>query len=74
MWQGNRVQIMAQVSGSVTKVWADNTDFVQQGDPLVTLDQTDAQQAFEKAKNPAGGKRAPDSPADDQQQAAAGEY
>ena len=41
---------MAQVSGSVTKVWADNTDFVQQGDPLVTLDQTDAQQAFEKAK------------------------
>ena len=47
---GNQVQIMAQVSGSVTKVWADNTDFVQQGDPLVTLDQTDAQQAFEKAK------------------------
>jgi membrane fusion protein (multidrug efflux system) len=34
---GNQVQIMAQVSGSVTKVWADNTDFVQQGDPLVTL-------------------------------------
>lgn len=41
---------MAQVSGSVTKVWADNTDFVQQGDTLVTLDQTDAQQAFEKAQ------------------------
>ena len=47
---GNQVQIMAQVSGSVTKVWADNTDYVQKGDPLVTLDQTDAQQAFEKAK------------------------
>ncbi|MDF7680146.1 multidrug efflux MFS transporter periplasmic adaptor subunit EmrA [Enterobacteriaceae bacterium ESL0689] len=47
---GNQVQIMAQVSGSVTKVWADNTDFVQQGDTLVTLDQTDALQAFEKAK------------------------
>ena len=47
---GNQVQIMAQVSGSVTKVWADNTDFVKQGDVLVTLDQTDAQQAFEKAK------------------------
>lgn len=28
---GNQVQIMAQVSGSVTKVWADNTDFVQKG-------------------------------------------
>lgn len=47
---GNQVQIMAQVSGSVTKVWADNTDFVKQGDALVTLDETDAQQAFEKAK------------------------
>ncbi|SFR16559.1 MULTISPECIES: multidrug efflux MFS transporter periplasmic adaptor subunit EmrA [unclassified Enterobacter] len=47
---GNQVQIMAQVSGSVTKVWADNTDFVKQGDVLVTLDQTDAQQAFEKAQ------------------------
>jgi len=47
---GNQVQIMAQVSGSVTKVWADNTDFVQKGDVLVTLDQTDAQQAFEKAQ------------------------
>ncbi len=41
---------MAQVSGSVTKVWADNTDYIQQGDVLVTLDQTDAQQAFEKAQ------------------------
>ncbi|MGP3590854.1 multidrug efflux MFS transporter periplasmic adaptor subunit EmrA [Vagococcus sp. WN89Y] len=47
---GNQVQIMAQVSGSVTKVWADNTDFVKQGDVLVTLDTTDAQQAFEKTK------------------------
>lgn len=47
---GNQVQIMAQVSGSVTKVWADNTDFVQKGDVLVTLDKTDAQQAFEKAQ------------------------
>lgn len=47
---GNQVQIMSQVSGSVTKVWADNTDYVKQGDVLVTLDQTDAQQAFEKAQ------------------------
>ncbi|RFM70151.1 multidrug efflux system protein EmrA [Salmonella enterica subsp. enterica serovar Heidelberg str. CFSAN002075] len=47
---GNQVQIMAQVSGSVTKVWADNTDFVKEGDVLVTLDQTDAKQAFERAK------------------------
>ncbi len=47
---GNQVQIMAQVSGSVTQVWADNTDFVKQGDVLVTLDPVDAQQAFEKAQ------------------------
>ncbi|MDU3898652.1 MAG: efflux RND transporter periplasmic adaptor subunit, partial [Enterobacter sp.] len=47
---GDQVQIMAQVSGSVTKVWADNTDFVKKGDVLVTLDPTDAQQAFEKAQ------------------------
>ena len=40
---GNQVQIMSQVSGSVTKVWADNTDYIQK-------DQTDAQQAFEKAQ------------------------
>ncbi|MCJ8623860.1 multidrug efflux MFS transporter periplasmic adaptor subunit EmrA, partial [Escherichia coli] len=47
---GNQIQIMSQVSGSVTKVWADNTDFVKEGDVLVTLDPTDARQAFEKAK------------------------
>lgn len=47
---GNQVQIMAQVSGSVTKVWADNTDYVQKGDVLVSLDPTDAKQAFEKAQ------------------------
>ncbi|BCG08318.1 MULTISPECIES: multidrug efflux MFS transporter periplasmic adaptor subunit EmrA [Buttiauxella] len=47
---GNQVQIMSQVSGSVTKVWADNTDFVKQGDVLVTLDQADAEQAFEQAQ------------------------
>lgn len=47
---GNQVQIMSQVTGSVTKVWVEDTDFVKQGDVLVTLDPTDAQQAFEKAK------------------------
>lgn len=47
---GNQVQIMSRVPGSVTKVWVDNTDFVEQGTVLVTLDDTDARQAFEKAK------------------------
>ncbi|MFB4362868.1 multidrug efflux MFS transporter periplasmic adaptor subunit EmrA [Pantoea sp. BS_8] len=47
---GNQVQIMAQVSGSVNKVWFDDTDYVKKGDVLVSLDKTDAQQAFEKAQ------------------------
>jgi membrane fusion protein (multidrug efflux system) len=47
---GNQVQIMAQVAGSVNKIGFDNTDFVKKGDVLVTLDKTDAEQAFEKAQ------------------------
>lgn len=47
---GNQTQVMAQVSGSVNKVWFDDTDFVKKGDVLVTLDRTDAEQAFEKAQ------------------------
>ncbi|GME29313.1 multidrug export protein EmrA [Pantoea agglomerans] len=47
---GNQVQVMAQVSGSVNKVWFEDTDFVKKGDVLVSLDKTDAGQAFEKAQ------------------------
>ncbi|QTF07316.1 multidrug efflux MFS transporter periplasmic adaptor subunit EmrA [Brenneria izadpanahii] len=47
---GNQIQVMAQVTGSVTRVNVDNTDFVKQGDVLVELDPTDAQQAFERTK------------------------
>lgn len=47
---GNQVQIMAQVSGSVTDVNFDSTDFVKKGDVLVTLNPTDAEQAFERSK------------------------
>ncbi|RPE02380.1 multidrug efflux MFS transporter periplasmic adaptor subunit EmrA [Candidatus Pantoea deserta] len=47
---GNQVQVMAQVSGSVNKVWFDDTDFVKKGDVLVSLDKTDAEQAFKKAQ------------------------
>ncbi|YCH29752.1 multidrug efflux MFS transporter periplasmic adaptor subunit EmrA [Erwinia sp. D4-22] len=47
---GNQVQIMSQVAGSVNKIGFDNTDFVKKGDVLVTLDKTDAEQAFEKAQ------------------------
>jgi len=47
---GNQVQIMAQVNGSVNSVNFDNTDYVKQGDVLVQLDSTDAEQALEQAK------------------------
>ncbi|CCG88133.1 multidrug efflux MFS transporter periplasmic adaptor subunit EmrA [Erwinia piriflorinigrans] len=47
---GNQAQVMAQVAGSVNKVWFDDTDYVKKGDVLVTLDRTDAGQAFEKAQ------------------------
>ncbi|MFS2221928.1 multidrug efflux MFS transporter periplasmic adaptor subunit EmrA [Pantoea sp. B65] len=47
---GNQVQVMAQVAGSVNKVWFDDTDYVKKGDVLITLDKTDAEQAFEKAQ------------------------
>ncbi|CQD40188.1 multidrug efflux MFS transporter periplasmic adaptor subunit EmrA [Yersinia mollaretii] len=47
---GNQVQIMSQVSGSVVSVNFDNTDVVKSGDILVTLDPTDAEQAYEQAK------------------------
>jgi len=47
---GNQVHIMAQVSGSVNSVNVDNTDHVKQGDVLLTLDPTNAEQAFELAK------------------------
>ncbi|AHG19172.1 multidrug transporter [Chania multitudinisentens RB-25] len=47
---GNQVQIMAQVAGSVNSVTFDSTDFVRKGDVLLTLDPTDAEQAFERAK------------------------
>lgn len=47
---GNQIQIMAQISGNVTTIYVDNTDLVNQGDILLTLDATDAEQAYERAK------------------------
>ncbi|MDX8000539.1 multidrug efflux MFS transporter periplasmic adaptor subunit EmrA [Xenorhabdus sp. Reich] len=48
---GNQVQVMAQVSGSVASIHADNTDFVRQGDILVSLHTIDAEHAVERAKS-----------------------
>ncbi|WP_121556018.1 biotin/lipoyl-binding protein, partial [Gibbsiella quercinecans] len=44
----NQIQVMAQVTGSVSRVNVDNTDYVKQGDVLVELDPTDAQRAGER--------------------------
>ncbi|PHM74103.1 multidrug efflux MFS transporter periplasmic adaptor subunit EmrA [Xenorhabdus kozodoii] len=48
---GNQVQVMSQAHGSVKNIYVDNTDFVQQGDLLLTLDSTDAENTFEKSKH-----------------------
>jgi membrane fusion protein (multidrug efflux system) len=40
---GNLVQITPQVPGTVLSIHADDTEFVQSGKPLVTLDKSDAQ-------------------------------
>ncbi|MDE9482727.1 multidrug efflux MFS transporter periplasmic adaptor subunit EmrA [Xenorhabdus bovienii] len=48
---GNQIQVMSQTHGSVKNIYVDNTDFVQQGDLLLTLDSTDAENTFEKNKH-----------------------
>ncbi|HEY5308221.1 MAG TPA: HlyD family efflux transporter periplasmic adaptor subunit, partial [Casimicrobiaceae bacterium] len=48
--QGNVVQVTPQVSGTVLSVNADDTDFVQAGAPLVTLDRADAEVALAQAQ------------------------
>ena len=47
---GNQVIVMSQVSGSVTTVSADNTDYVSAGSLLVQLDKRDAELALDKAQ------------------------
>jgi membrane fusion protein, multidrug efflux system len=47
---GNQVQLMSQVSGTVTAMYTDDTHFVVQGQPLVILDKTDTLVALQKAR------------------------
>ena len=47
---GNVVQITPQISGTVVAIGADDTQFVKAGQPLVQLDQADAQLALEQAE------------------------
>lgn len=48
---GMQVPIIAQTQGNVTEVFFDNTDLVNAGDIMVTLDNTNATLAFESAKH-----------------------
>ena len=47
---GNKVPLMAQVTGIVTTVRVDNTELVHRGEVLVKLDPTDAKLAVQKAE------------------------
>ena len=48
--QGNVVQITPQVAGTVTKIFADDTDVVKAGQPLISLDTADADVALAQAE------------------------
>ncbi|HEY6895082.1 MAG TPA: biotin/lipoyl-binding protein, partial [Rhodanobacteraceae bacterium] len=48
---GNQVSVSSQIAGTVTAVLADDTQLVQEGQPLVRLDPTDAEVALAKAKS-----------------------
>ncbi|GAA4331863.1 HlyD family efflux transporter periplasmic adaptor subunit [Pigmentiphaga soli] len=48
--QGNLVQITPQIASTVSAIEADDTDFVQAGQPLVRLDRADAQVALDEAQ------------------------
>jgi membrane fusion protein (multidrug efflux system) len=48
--QGNVIQITPQIGGTVMAIYADDTDFVKAGQPLVKLDPADAQVALDQAE------------------------
>jgi membrane fusion protein (multidrug efflux system) len=48
--QGNVIQITPQVGGTVVGIYADDTDFVKAGQPLVKLDPADAKVALDQAE------------------------
>ncbi len=48
--QGNVVQVTPQIAGTVTKIYVDDTDVVQPGQPLVGFDTADANVALAQAE------------------------
>ncbi len=53
--QGNQVIVSSQVPGTVTAVFADNTDRIEAGQPLVKLDKTDADVGLAQASSALAG-------------------
>jgi membrane fusion protein, multidrug efflux system len=49
--QGNVIQITPQIGGTVMAIYADDTDFVKAGQPLVKLDPADAKVALDQAES-----------------------
>jgi len=47
---GNLIQVMPETTGYVTEILADVTNLVQEGQPLIILDKTDAELALKKAE------------------------
>jgi membrane fusion protein (multidrug efflux system) len=47
---GNAVQVTSQISGTVTSIGADNTDYVRAGAPVVKLNPVDVEIQFERSK------------------------
>ena len=47
---GNLVQITPQVAGTVLSIYADDTDYVKDGQTLVALDKADARVMLEQAE------------------------
>lgn len=48
--QGNVIQITPQIGGTVMAIYADDTDYVKAGQPLVKLDPADAKVALDQAE------------------------
>lgn len=48
--EGNLVQVTPQLAGTVTRIAADNTDFVRPGETLVQLNEVDARLALDRAE------------------------
>ena len=48
--EGNKVQLTTQIVGTVTEIYADDTDHVEKDQIIIELDDTDYKISYEKAK------------------------